>query len=116
MSDTERPDSESQHERLGKSSIVLIGLSGLMLAATLTVFTIAMYNDVDRQETIEKWASGNLAVQALKEEQLQTLNQYRWVDQQAGVVAIPIDQAIAVLSNELQSNSSEMTASPGEPQ
>lgn len=116
MSDTERPVDESGNEVVGMFSILLIGLSGLILAAALTVFTIAMYNDVERQQTIEKRATGNLAVQLLKEEQLQKLSQYRWIDRQTGVVAIPIDQAIAVLNNELQAKSSEATTNSAESQ
>jgi len=80
---------------------VLIGIITAIMLFVVVVLLQALFYRVERGETRRKVeAVVPEELTRLRAAQLDQLNSYRWVDQAAGVVAIPIDQAIRLVVQE----------------
>jgi len=80
---------------------VLIGILAAITLFVVVVMLQALFYRVERGETrrkVETAVPEELA--RLRAAQLEQLNSYRWVDQTAGVTAIPIDLAIRLVVQE----------------
>ena len=80
---------------------VLIGIISAIMLFVVVVLLQALFYRVERGEVrrkVEAVIPEELA--RLRALQLDQLNSYRWVDQAAGIAAIPIDQAIRLVVQE----------------
>lgn len=93
--------------------VSLIGVIGLLAAV---VFAIVLFQNVQWREDERKiYATRPQALIDLHTAQLEPINEYRWVDADAGVAAIPIDRAIPLYVEQLKSGTLPATMElPGE--
>ena len=104
------------------SSTIIVGMVGTILMLAVVVFAVALFYDVERAEWNRKVVNRvEHEVNTLKNEQLERLNGYRWVNEQEGVVGIPIERAIELTVADLKSgrqphNIKELSAQEQGPQ
>ncbi len=103
------PDSGPAATSSDKLTIVFMVLSGITLFLSLLIFVSAVYYDAERQEVIDKRTIGNLEVKQLRVEQQQRLEEYGWIDQASGVVGIPVERAIQLLTGAVNGNGQDQT-------
>jgi hypothetical protein len=78
--------------------IVTIGVVGFTLVLVLVLGTQAWYeSEAEAQFNFEADQYPNTGLISLKTDQLTNINSYRWVDRKAGIVTIPIDDAIKIM-------------------
>jgi hypothetical protein len=87
-------------------STLLVGAVGMVLLVVLILLVEVLYQRTSRAETFRKVISEQpLELRQAQAEQLEQLNEYRWVNQQEGVAAIPIERAIDLVVEESQAGS-----------
>jgi hypothetical protein len=83
------------------STVALIGIVGAVLTFVAIVWLQAYFVHAERSETEKKLlARPPQELARLRAEQLEALHSYRWVDEPAGVVSIPIDEAMKIVARE----------------
>lgn len=86
---------------------VVVGIVGCILVFVIIVALQALFHEAKDAEFRRKVINQKPEqLRSLRSEQLEQLNSYRWVDQQAGVVAIPIDRAMELMVQEARSETS----------
>ncbi len=91
---------------------VLVGIISAIMLFVVVVLLQALFYRVERGEARRKVeAVVPEELTRLRALQLDQLNSYRWVDQAAGVTAIPIDQAIRLVVQEQGGGPAEGTSS-----
>lgn len=85
----------------GEPNTPLTALVGIVFAIVLFVTVVllqAYFYRAERDENVRKVAAAPPEeLSQLRAQQLEALHAYRWVDEKSGVVAIPIDRAIALV-------------------
>jgi hypothetical protein len=85
----------------GEPNTPLTALVGIVFAIALFVTVVllqAYFYRAERDENVRKVAAAPPEeLSQLRAQQLEALHAYRWVDEKSGVVAIPIDRAIALV-------------------
>lgn len=77
---------------------VTVGIVGMILVVAAVVFVQGLYESVNRSEFQRKVVSQAPAeLTELRAAQLRRLHATAWVDKQNGIVAIPIEKAMALL-------------------
>lgn len=96
MSDSTHPTGVAPEERDPKSgSTLIVGAVGVILLAVVIILLQVLFYRTAEAERWRKVISQQPAeLRGVQAEQREMLNGYRWVDQPAGVVAIPIDAAM----------------------
>ncbi len=85
------------------SSTVLIGVVGVVLLLAVVLFTMALYYSSESAQVATKvYERPAREVTALRQEQQELLNAYRWVNESAQVAAIPIGRAMELTAQDLQ--------------
>lgn len=87
-----------------------VGVVGVVLVFVAIIALQALFYHVQESEVARKSGAGapeELA--ALRAEQLELLNNYRWIDRNKGTVAIPIERAMELMVSEL---ATDMTRYP----
>lgn len=96
------------YEDVRTSTLALVGLLGAILTFAVVVLLMVVYYRVSARERYEKQISQAPAeLSNLVANQQARLAEYRWVDQQKGVVTIPIDRAMQLVVSELSSNAGQ---------
>lgn len=86
------------------SGTYLVGLVGTIIFLVLVIFAIALfYGELNRQRVAKAYMVRPEEIQQLQFAQLATLSESRWVDEKAGRVAVPIDQAVSLLVKRVNS-------------
>lgn len=80
---------------------VLIGIVGTILTFVIIVALQVLFHRVSKEELARKSAMPNADLERIRTAQLEHLNSYRYIDQAAGRVAIPIDRAKELVLVEL---------------
>jgi hypothetical protein len=80
---------------------VLIGIVGAILTFAIIVALQVLFHRVNNEEIAQKKAMPNEDLVRIRTAQLEHLNSYRYLDQTAGRVAIPIDRAKELVLVEL---------------
>lgn len=86
-----------RHE-LDVPAVLAVGLAGTMVLLATVLFLQGLYNRAETavvERMVVREAPEEL--QRLRAEQLAVLNGFRWVDEKAGVVAVPIDLAMELV-------------------
>jgi len=79
----------------------VVGIVGAILLFVIVVVLQAMFYHMEDAEHFRKVASSKYeALERLDAEQLEVLNSYRWVNQNDGIVRIPIDRAMEIVAAE----------------
>ena len=79
----------------------VIGLIGAMLLVVIIVVLQAVFFDMEAAELERKvYSQRDEALARLEAEQRETLASYRWIDQEGGVVGIPIERAMELVAAE----------------
>ena len=83
------------------SASAVIGIIGAILLFVVIVALQALFYSAEEAERARK-VHGRAGEEAerLTAEQQEILNSYRWIDQQAGVVGIPIERAMELVAGE----------------
>jgi hypothetical protein len=85
------------------STTVFVGLLGTVMLVAVMYFASALYDLAQYREIERKiYAARAPEYDALRAEQQANLSTYRWVNQQEGVVAIPIERAIELTVKDLK--------------
>lgn len=80
----------------------VVGVVFVLLFVIVILGLQAYFGRVQTEEYAAKVVEEPVTEKALaRAEQLDRLNGYRWVDREAGTVAIPIEQAMELVVNEL---------------
>lgn len=80
---------------------VVVGVVGAILLFVIIVGLQALFYRMDEGERSRKvYEQPDQALQQLDADQLGALTSYGWVDQQRGVVHIPIERAMALVVEE----------------
>ena len=78
-----------------------VGIVGTILVIVVVVFVQGLYLSVDRSEFQRKVVDEVPAeLRSLRAAQRSVLNQTGWVDRKNGIVAIPIEKAMALLAQD----------------
>jgi len=79
----------------------VVGLVGAVLLFVIIVGLQALFYRMQDAEVAEKvYSQPYEELRQLDADQLEQLNSYGWVDQQAGTVHIPIDRAMELVAQE----------------
>ena len=84
-------------EDLSTSRIAAIGIVGVLLLLVLILGTEAFFGWQSEAELAMYDNAPTYGLENLKAAQLEKINQYRWVDREKQLVAIPIDQAMQIM-------------------
>ena len=77
------------------STTVLVGIVGAIIVFLMIVGLQTLFYRAEQAETVSKvYQTDPQALTRLRADQFEQLHSYRWIDQQKGVAAIPIDRAI----------------------
>jgi hypothetical protein len=80
-------------------TVATVGIVGAIIVIVVVVFVQGLYESVNRSEFQKKIVAEPPAeLRELRAAQLTRLNATGWVDKKNGIVAIPIDRAIALLA------------------
>lgn len=105
-----------EYEDVRTSTLALVGLLGAILTFAVVVLVMVVYYRVSAQERYQKQISQAPAeLSNLVANQQAKLTEYRWVDQQKGVVTIPIDRAMQLVVAELSSEAGSKPSRRPEP-
>lgn len=100
----------ANHDEPNVGLTAVIGIAGAALLFVIIVLLQAGFYHAEEQETLRKaTAAGNEELLQLRSQHLEQLNGYRWIDQKAGIVAIPIDRAMELIAD----GQVKATANPG---
>ena len=89
---------ERPQDELRASPIVIVGIVGSVLVFVIIVLLTALFLWIEEAEIAEKTAGqAPSELRRSENEQLMILNDYGWVDQEKGLVRIPIDRAIELM-------------------
>ena len=81
----------------------IVGILGAVLLFVIIVALQALFYSMESREFDRKVTGQSYEpLQQLDADQLETLNSYGWVDQQASVARIPINRAMELVVQELQ--------------
>lgn len=81
--------------------MVIVGIVGAILLFAVIVGLSALFLSVQQSEEEKKAQSqGPGELRRLRAEQIQSLSEYRWVDAENGIVAVPIDRAMDLVVRE----------------
>ena len=81
--------------------VVLVGIVGTIVLLAVIIATQALYENVAAAEYAAKvLPTVPTELRALKSTQLAAMNVDRWIDEQAGVVGIPIERAMEIYVRE----------------
>jgi hypothetical protein len=84
------------------TTTVLVGIVGIILLLVIVIFTIGVFHNVEYLETVRKVHERPYhEVRTLHAEQQEGLHSYRWINQQEGIVGIPISRAITLAVRDL---------------
>ncbi|MFG0256745.1 MAG: hypothetical protein ACF8GE_02470 [Phycisphaerales bacterium JB043] len=100
----EAPSQES-HGEIHPALIALVGLVGAVFVIA-TMVVLAIYFNQETRAQIEEVVEGtNVAVEYLERSARWDAEQtsYGWIDQEAGVVRIPVDAAVSIVAREYES-------------
>jgi hypothetical protein len=97
------------------SAVILVGIVGTIVLVALIVAGSALYDAAIRAEEDRTiYGAGGIPAEytALRNSQLAEIESYRWVDQQNGVVGLPIEEAMQLTVADLraQQGGSSVTA------
>ncbi|MCA9619680.1 MAG: hypothetical protein KC731_11660 [Myxococcales bacterium] len=82
---------------IDNGTIFGVGLIGALLIATAVIGVQALFESFDRADR-ERKATRAVELVDYESQQADKLTRYRWVDEKNGVVAIPIERAMDLLS------------------
>ena len=83
------------------AATVVVGAVGVTLLAVVIILLEVLFQNTWEQEHVRKVVSQQPEeLRSVQATQMETLNGYRWVDEQNGTVAIPIDRAMELLVKE----------------
>ena len=101
MSDHDSSLLEGQEDDPRSVSTVYVGLIGVALTIVIVVALQMLFYRTRDAEMLRKAGVGQTQqLEQTRALQQQQLEGYRWVDREAGVVAIPIDRAIELIVEE----------------
>ena len=105
MSEHSRPDGGTPpEERDPKSSSTLVvgGVGVILLAVVIILLQVLFYRTSEAERWRKVISQQPEELRRVQAEQLDQLNSYRWIDEQNGVVSIPIDRAMELVIQEAQ--------------
>ena len=105
---------EHEEEQLGDpstSSLVMVGIVGVIIVIAIVLALQALFNKEDYEETQRKlYDISYFEVRDLKNDQANHIHQWGWVDRQAASVQMPIDVAMQDVQGKLKEGWVPMTA------
>jgi len=95
------PKTERPQDEIRATPIVIVGIVGSILTVVIILLLSVLFLHAKQAEIYDK-SSGPAPddIRRLRSEQLETLTEYRWVDEKKGIVRIPIDRAMDLLVKE----------------
>lgn len=82
-------------------STVMVGLAGVLITVLVVIgLEVIYYRTAQAEITRKEIELVSPELEAMRQQQADRLDHYRWVDQEAGTVAIPIDRAIELIVEE----------------
>ena len=79
----------------------LVGIVGAIVLFLIIVGLQTLFYRAEQAETVSKvYQTDSQALTRLRADQLEELHSYRWIDQQKGTVAIPIERAMELVVEE----------------
>ena len=92
---------ERPQDELRARPIVIVGIVGSVLVFAFIIALNAIFLWVEEGELAEKNAGeAPSEVRLAENEQLVILTDYKWIDQEQGIVRIPVDRAIELMLEE----------------
>lgn len=92
---------ERPQDELSARPIVIVGIVGCVAIFAFIVALTALFTWFEEREMAEKNAGQAPSELRLSEsEQQAILSEYRWVDQEKGIVRVPIDRAVELVLEE----------------
>jgi hypothetical protein len=92
------PESGGRESEPNTPLILFFGFVGIVLFFVIVVSLQTLFYTVEKQEFQEKVVSQPAEeLDALRAQQIENINAYRWVEKASGVVAIPIERAMELV-------------------
>jgi len=105
----------AERDDLNTPLVALVGVLGTVLVFVIILFLAVLYRRVETQQQYDKDVSQPYtAVADLANRQRGSLASYGWVDQEKGIVAIPIGRAIELAVREIRSEGRAAVTRPDE--
>ena len=83
------------------SSLAIIGVVGVVLIIVIIIWLQAIFYRVEDSETRRKlYDQVPEELARLQAEQQEALHSYHWIDENSGIVSIPIKRAMALIAEE----------------
>jgi hypothetical protein len=96
------PETPEHGGDLALSSIVMIGLAGTAILVVVIILIRGLFVNMLEQERYSKVILQKpVELMQVREQALNRLNAYDWIDRAQGIVSIPIDQAMALAAVQL---------------
>jgi hypothetical protein len=109
-------DARQTSEDPSAGTTVVVGIVGAIVFFVIIVALQTLFYKVEQSQTVSKvYETDPQELSRLRADQLEQLHGYRWIDQQQGVVAIPIDVAMEQVVRELADERAEPERSAGDP-
>lgn len=107
---------KTRHDDPATGRTIAWGIVGAILVFVLIVGIQAFFYSAQESETrVKTYAQAPEELSRLTAVQQEILNSYRWIDQENGVAAIPIERAMEIVAREIQmTKRSGERAEPGE--
>jgi hypothetical protein len=105
----------AERDDLNTPLVALVGVLGTVLVFVIILFLAVLYRRVETRQQYDKDVSQPYtAVADLANRQRGTLASYGWVDQEKGIVAIPIGRAIDLVVEEIRTEGRAAVTRPDE--
>lgn len=92
------------------SSTIIVGIVGVILLLAIVLFAVVLFQSVQNIEDQEKiYATHSQALADAQFQQLARITESRWVDEPAGILAIPIEDAIPLYVAKMKSQPAPTT-------
>jgi outer membrane biosynthesis protein TonB len=105
----------SERDDLNTPLVALVGVLGTLLVFVIVLFLAVLYRRVETQQQYDKDVSQPYTeVADLANRQRGSLASYGWVDQEKGIVAIPIGRAIDLAVREIRTEGRAAVTGPDE--
>jgi hypothetical protein len=105
----------AEHEDLNTPLIALVGFLGAVIVFAIVLFLAAIYRGYETRFQFEMDISEPYTeVTDLRNRQRGDLASYGWVDEEKGLVSIPIGRAIDLTVREIQTEGRAAVSRPGE--
>lgn len=94
-----------EKDALNTPAIAVIGAVGTVVTlVTVLCLQVLYYQAEDAQTAARNAADGSSELRVMLAEQRASLEGYQWIDEQAGTISIPVEEAMELVARDIAAN------------